>query len=273
MFLFDVAAGGPPRPLAVPKMAHATALAVSAVGPAAAIAYDDGSIVLWDVAADTQRAAWTLPATKAVRLALVEGDTALLAGAESGAIFRCDSNTPSQVAEVDRLPSAIAGLAAAAHGKPFAALSRNEGSLHLDGKLLSPFPIPGSNFPGGFTAVSAEGRWLAAGQAPGRVTVWNIAERIPERELPWSHSAAASCGAFSADGKLFAAGAAAGGAVVVWATADWAELTRLQAALDGSDPVAEIRALAFAPDGRTLAVATAKTLQLWDVSAIAASAP
>jgi WD40 repeat protein len=66
--------------------------------------------------------------------------------------------------------------------------------------------------------------------------------------------------AFSPDSKLIATGALAAG-VTLWNAADHRPLARLP--LDGFEAV---DLLAFAPDGRTLAVGGSKRVQLWDVA-------
>jgi WD40 repeat protein len=66
---------------------------------------------------------------------------------------------------------------------------------------------------------------------------------------------------FSPDGRLLASGAYSG-AVKLWDVA----ARELRATLTVSEDRDEIVALAFAPDGRTLAVAVDQVVQLWDVA-------
>jgi WD40 repeat protein len=66
---------------------------------------------------------------------------------------------------------------------------------------------------------------------------------------------------FSPDGRLLAGGDYSG-AVKVWDVATKALSVTLTAAVG----LCEVEAVAFSPDGRTLAVAVERTVQLWDVA-------
>jgi hypothetical protein len=74
--------------------------------------------------------------------------------------------------------------------------------------------------------------------------------------------------AFSPDGRTLAAGDR-GAAVKLWDVATGTERATLAAPGEKNAAVnfvEEVSALAFAPDGRTLAVAVEQTVRLWDVA-------
>jgi WD40 repeat protein len=105
-------------------------------------------------------------------------------------------------------------------------------------------------------AFSPGGDWLAAGV--GRdVTFWEWARRECRRSLVME--AAVGAVAYSADGRLVAAGDAAG-VVRVWDAADGRELAAYRW------PVGAVQALAFAPDGLTAAAGgEGGDIVVWDL--------
>ena len=103
---------------------------------------------------------------------------------------------------------------------------------------------------------SADGAWLAAGSRKGCVTVWPVGGGRSVVELPRS-GAAVRCLAFSRDGRLLAAGDA-GGACTIW---DWQERS-VQAIGRGAHY--DVYAVAFSPDGTTLACAGRGPVRLYD---------
>jgi WD40 repeat protein len=107
-------------------------------------------------------------------------------------------------------------------------------------------------------AFSADARWLASGSSDGDVRLWDVAQGTGQ--LLGNVGAQVSGVDVSPDGGTVAVGGAAGGALVVWSTAD------RQMRWRRSIP-AGIGSLAFCPDGRSLAVGDlAGNLTLWDIA-------
>jgi WD40 repeat protein len=110
-------------------------------------------------------------------------------------------------------------------------------------------------------AITPDGKALATGGPDGTVRVWDVAARREVRTLARGHGDV-SCLAFSPDGQVLASAdrgrPVAGGTVRLW---DWQagkELRRL-AGQEGAT------ALAFAADGRTLAVGYPPQISVWEV--------
>jgi eukaryotic-like serine/threonine-protein kinase len=113
-------------------------------------------------------------------------------------------------------------------------------------------------------AFSPDGKFLAAGDPGGNALVWDLATRQKVAQL-----SQATRVRFSPDGKLLAS--AAGQSIRLWDVATWQSVATLEEGNPGTLPVrffqGDIVALAFAPDGRTLAARDGGgVLQLRDVA-------
>jgi WD40 repeat protein len=118
-------------------------------------------------------------------------------------------------------------------------------------------------------AVSADGGFLALGDAEGQVDVWSLPEGAPF-VLPAASPTRLNCLAFGlhvhspvsrgrAD-KWLLAGGDAGGSVTIW------DLGRKAAVTFCRGSYYDVNALAFSPDGVTLASTGRSRIMLWDIA-------
>lgn len=109
---------------------------------------------------------------------------------------------------------------------------------------------------------------LAAGLPRGKVLVWDLDQRRPDRTLDATSDFGAVSVAYSPDGALLAAGLF-DGRVVVWSARDGRQIADLPAPgqqPDVSGLSLDTMNLAFSPDSRTLAYSTVSGVVLWDVT-------
>jgi WD40 repeat protein len=112
---------------------------------------------------------------------------------------------------------------------------------------------------------SADGRMLVAVGGNISIEQWDAAkgQLLGVKTLP-GHSSKLSSAALSPDGQILATGAFtdAGYSVIsLWDLASGRELHQLESFVAGSGPVA----VAFSPNGKTLAASGGNTISLWDV--------
>jgi WD40 repeat protein len=129
---------------------------------------------------------------------------------------------------------------------------------------LAPEPIRSWRFRDSFytaLAFSSDSKWVAVGTQAGTVGVWDTSSG--REQVRFSVPGRALAVAFSSDNNLLAVGNSTG-AIQVRDTVSGAERAAFQ-----HDGRSEILALAFAPDGRSLASAADndRTIYLWDVAA------
>jgi WD40 repeat protein len=134
-----------------------------------------------------------------------------------------------------------------------------------DGKQLAVFKIDGSPWA---LAFSADSKFLAGASDKGQVQLWQVANGKPGRSFQMPQQIVSL--AFSADGKFLAAG---GGVqdrpdqkeksspeVKVWDTATGQPQWTL-----GNFPLQAFAVVAFSPKHPHLAIASEKTIRIWDV--------
>ncbi|WP_075021618.1 WD40 repeat domain-containing serine/threonine protein kinase [Actinomadura madurae] len=122
--------------------------------------------------------------------------------------------------------------------------------------------------------VAPDGKTFATGNDYGQVRIWDPAARR------WfgtdgAHAGSVSAMAFSPDGRFLATGGgvqsqgtetSVDGKVHLWDMKKDALVTKEPLIATGSGESDGVTALAFSPDGKTLAVGVDQTAQLWDVS-------
>jgi WD40 repeat protein/tetratricopeptide (TPR) repeat protein len=131
----------------------------------------------------------------------------------------------------------------------------------------------------GALAFSPDGKYLVAGfgsknlfkgqASPNPLKVWEVSTRRLIRRLN-GHTDYCLALDFSRDGKLLASGSR-DGLAILWSTTTWNKAHTLEnpdpASLYSSSGRSQVEAVAFSPDGKTLAVASfSGSLHLWDVA-------
>jgi len=105
-------------------------------------------------------------------------------------------------------------------------------------------------------AFSPDGAWLAAGQESGATHIWSVANRKRTAILKSARPAVRSL-AFSPDGRVLAVGDS-GGTVTIWDLSTPTILNHCRASTH------DIEALAFGPEGTTLAAGGRGPVRLWE---------
>ncbi len=145
---------------------------------------------------------------------------------------------------------------------------------------LPNFPVDEDTGPVGALAFSPDGKYLVAGFGvknyfrsavyPNPLKVWEVATRRLIRRLNGHTNFCVSLD-FSRDGSLLASGSHDGTAII-WLTATWKAMHTLRnpdhASLYSQTGRGQVEDVAFAPDGKTLALASREgNVQFWDVAA------
>jgi WD40 repeat protein len=202
------------------------ALAVSRDGRLLAAGCDDGLVRVWDATSAAERPPLVGHTRPVLALAFRKGGLLASAG-EDGEVRLWDVATNRQVA----------------------LLAGDKGAVRT-------------------LAFTRDGKMLAAGGDDRKVLVWDLSEWQPgaaaaaAKELPQQKGEVTAVD-FTPDGR-FLATAAAGqpgrGEILLWDTATWKLSTTLL------DTASSVRALAFAPDGKTLAAGGDDwAIKLWDL--------
>jgi WD40 repeat protein/tetratricopeptide (TPR) repeat protein len=215
------------------------------------IAAADGSRVrLWDAA--TGRLVRDLPAgdtSRVLSVAFSPTDNNLLATGHGGQNASYVSLWDIQAGtEIARLPGAadLPGIQVDEHTGAVSALA-----FSPDGKYLV----------AGFGS-----KWLiGSGGSRTPLKVWEVATRRLVQRLN-GHTGYCVSLDFSPDGKLLASGSRDGTAII-WSTATWERMHRLQNPEKEAGRKGMVDDVAFSPDGKTLALASREgTVQLWDIA-------
>jgi WD40 repeat protein len=237
------------------------ALAFSPDGRTLAAAGDGASVRLWDLRDRRPRGAFRWQVYPLNRLAFSPDGRGLAAAAADGSVYQLDPSV-HQAPESLRPSLRAAGPIAFSPDGTTLAVADEDRSLKLvgadSGKTRATWrgflrEVSGLAFgPDGKTLVTIE-------DASWQVKLWEVpGEKVRFR---WRGPADPTCVAYSPAGALVAAGYPGGHGVRLWDPVTGAERGTL-AGHTGS-----VNALAFAPDGHTLATAgDDRTVNLWDLA-------
>jgi WD40 repeat protein len=200
--------------------------------------------------------AFSANATQINAIAFSPDGRTLAAGDTNGQIVLWDTASGHQKQTWQALPSWMSALAFSSDGTELAAGSA-DGLIRVWNIQQDPAALTGS-FKGHASQVmqlrfSADGKWLASSDSGGTARAWSLSSLAPP-PLKTSLSSYPKNLAFSPDGKWLA-GANDDGTTVLWDTQTWQPLPLPETLRPGRVPggLRNISAIAFSPDGRTVA--------------------
>jgi WD40 repeat protein len=214
-------------------------------------------VVVWDRASGFARATYTRPLGELQALTFASGAETLACAGSDGTVQLSQAALRQEPLRLDGVASQVCALAFSGNGKRLAGADH----LHITlwdattGQRLAAFQ--GQKQRAFALAFAPNVALLASGYGDGTVQLWDALKGEP-RYILSGHDKPVFALAFTADGHLLASADFAG-LVKLWDMAsrtEWATFGKL------GDNVAGV---AFAPDGKTLAVAVGWTVELWDV--------
>jgi WD40 repeat protein len=237
--LWDVTNPSAPQRLGGPLTAHDTAVTTMAFATDGhTLLTSDGTVIIWDVTGEPPPRTWSH----------------LMAPRSEPAAFSADGD--------------LIAVGGSDHTVTLWDATNRAAPRRLGQSVRHPAPVTA-------VALASDGRRLAAGGSDGTVTVWNTADRdvLRRRSQSLRPTGRVSGVRFAPVGHTLATGSdggfGGGGATVsLWDLTDLDGPRRLSQLATTADHV--VSAVAFAPDGRTLAVGDTDgfsgTLTLWDAT-------
>jgi WD40 repeat protein len=236
---------------------------------------EDLEVIVWHVASGSPRIRHTGFQGDLRALALSADGKELASAAGDGVVRLWDTTSRQERARLGEHQSAVCALAFSANGNNLASADRENDLILWDttGERLWSCPSGHDRFVLAL-AFAPDGRTLASGGIGSTVRLWDVVTGKVQASLP-GHDATVTAMAFASDGRTLSTGDRSG-VVKLWDVTTAKERATLAAASlrhglpttpqRGVKFVEEVTALAFAPDGQTLAVAVDQLVQLWDVA-------
>jgi WD40 repeat protein len=224
-------------------------------------------LIVWDLETGCPRVSHTGFQGDLSALVLSPDGTALATAAGDGSVRLWDSASLRERARLGDHRAAVCALAFSPDGGSLASADRaNELMLwNATGKRLWACDSGDVRFLFAL-AFAPDGRTLAGGGTDTKVRLWDASSGKGRAALV-GHANGVSSVAFAPDGRTLATGDRSG-VVKLWDVTAGVERATLATAREtgsAGKPIEEVGALAFAPDGRTIAVAVEETVSLWDV--------
>jgi RNA polymerase sigma factor (sigma-70 family) len=220
---------------------------------------------VWDMAANKELC--VLKNMEMVRSVRLSPNAKLIAADNKDGLLVCDAVTGKQLIRIPGERPHGGTLIFSPDGRTLAWPGDRDGTIHLwdtvTGKEIRHWPTGQRKT---HTVVfSPDGRLIAGAEREG-LRIWNVAtgkEVMNARGQSWLSSLA-----FSASGRILAAGEEQAGQIHLWEVLTGQEIRRI------TGPQGAVSCLAFAPGGRTLASGGADTtILLWNVATAKAPEP
>jgi WD40 repeat protein/serine/threonine protein kinase len=259
---WDVATGRAALTVRCPLSAHA--VAYSSDGRDLAAGFHDGSVWIWDAATGRERRVLRGHLSPVRGLAYAPDGRRLASAEWDGAVKVWERATGREVYTVTGQRPPVVGLVWSPDGERLAAAS-GEGCVLLWHAANGREVLRVRGHTGGLTGVafSPGGRCLASAGSDGTIKLWDVTVAQAFRTLSLSTGYSRAV-AFSADGTHLAAASGVvpsrglPGYVRVWEARTGREVLALPGRVVG------YHAVAFSPDGQTLATDWDEAVRLWD---------
>ena len=251
---------------------EAEAIATSHDGKILASGNNRGVITLWDMVKENRKVTFAAHGDKKVSALDFSPDDRMLAtgGHDARTVLwqLTASSEPKEILALKADTGDINSLAFSPDGKLLAT-----GAYHVrvwnvaTGKLL--FVIKGRRVKIGQVTFSPDSATLAAGSDDGIIELWNVKSQEKRLTLKVEDGFPVLALGFSPDGKILASGTR-GGFVNVWDPVTGNKKYVFQSDGNktspniGTNPDSRVEAVAFSPDGKTLAAGTSQIVNLWD---------
>jgi RNA polymerase sigma factor (sigma-70 family) len=218
-------------------------------------------VKMWNAETGKEKALLTGAGGSSLRIAFSPDSKKLAAGADGGKVYLWDLQTDKLEWEKEAHADGVTGLAFSAKGETLASGGPDKEIKLWDAKTGdAKQTLSGHEGSVYSLAFSSDEKSLASGGLDGTVRIWDAATGKLKHTLTEYAKGSIVEVAFSLDGKTLASGGSLEdkGVVKLW-DAQTGELKRTC-----PQPLSFVRAIAFAPDGRALAIGSwDQTVKLW----------
>ena len=231
-------------------------LALGADGKTVVAANKASIVWLWDVESGNQLGKWQvawegMTGAELTVVAVTGGGKVILAGTTNGTIRRWDVESGKELAPLKGHTWYVTGLFIAPDGRTLISVGWDGLVRRWDlqkGEPISPGPGYGNHM---LASLSPDGRWVAAGDADGRLDLWETATGKLHHPLKPS-GASIQAVTFRPDSNELAV-AQGDDQVVIWDVASGREVRSLEAEVKRkARDIVRFEALVYSPNGRNL---------------------